>query len=80
MIQISESIKLSAAGMATVPLIGFAKAKMVENVRFPLAYVHVLMKPVFGGGVFVTETFRAETRSNEGVTELDDVTLQRQRA
>jgi hypothetical protein len=79
LIQISNSIKCPAAGMATVPLIGFAKAQVAKNVRFPVAYVHVLLKAVLRGSIFVTETFRAETRSNEGVTELGDVTLQWQR-
>jgi hypothetical protein len=51
--------------MATAPRSASAKAKIVKDMRFPLAHIRVLVKPILWLSVFVAETFRVKTWANE---------------
>lgn len=71
--QSAKSIILLTAWVAT------ASAQMANDVRFPLGYIRVLVKPVFGLGILVTKTFRTQGWADKIMAELGKVTFQRQR-
>lgn len=50
----------------------------MTNVHFPLAHVRVLSEPDLGVGSLAPKAFWAESRPQEGMAKLRDVTFQRQ--
>jgi hypothetical protein len=66
--------RFRAAGMAT-PVVP-ARSDMAKNMCLPFADIDVLLKSILWFRVIVTEAFGTQARSDEIVTELNDVTLQ----
>ena len=71
--EFAKFIKPLIAWVATV------NAQMAKNVRFPLGYIYVLVKPVVGFGVLVTKTFRTQGWADKIMAELGKVAFQWER-